>query len=807
MEPIRFIDLKNCTTSHKTQLSDGQREVLQLFYDSRTILNGSGGVFFALKSQRQDGHNFIPEVWEKGVSQWVISNEHWANWLNEKGEQNWILVPDVLSALQELAIWKRKKIEVPVVGITGSNGKTIVKEWLAQLIGPDKIICKSPGSFNSQIGVPISVWKLNATHDLGIFEAGVSRKGEMARLASIIQPTIGIFTHLGAAHAEGFGSEDEKLREKLILFSRSSTIICAQKWADRIKSALGHTATELLAWQWQKADKNWQLDFEGQQYSFELPFWDEASLENLGNAISACLYFQLSPNVIQERIAHLQQPEMRLSLKEGINENLLVDDSYTNDLSGLEAALQFAALQRKPNQNLSLILSDFEGAEGIENYLNEQIKNLLTTFRVDHIYTIGSQFEKTADLRYWRNYPNTESFLNNSGIAHIQHQVIVIKGARKFHFEQIPQHLQKKIHGTRLEINLEALVSNLNFYRSLLPAKTRIMAMVKALGYGSGGEEVARILQYHKVDYLAVAYADEGIYLREKGITVPIMVLNPMPEVFDLLIRYNLEPEIYSSDLLKEWIRISENKVLPPIHIKLDTGMHRLGFMAHEVPNLLDMLLSNRQIRIASIFSHLAGADEADLEDFTRSQLSQFENLSKTITSQFPFPILRHVLNSAGIVRYPEATYDMVRLGIGLYGIEVNAWYQNQLLPVSSLRTTISQVKFLEPPETVGYGRQGKLSGPSTIATIAIGYADGFRRAFSKGKVRVKVKGTWVPTIGNVCMDMTMINCTGLDVAEGDEVVIFDDAKSLLSLSQAAETIPYEILTGIGQRVKRIFFK
>lgn len=800
----------------QAEIYESQRPILQLFYDSRLIANGTGGLFFAFSGTKGDGHRFIPQVWEKGVNQWVISDPVWADWLHKKGGQNWILVEDVLETFQTITSNHRSSFLLPVIGITGSNGKTIVKEWLSQIIGSDYFICKSPKSFNSQIGVGLSVWNLGPGHNLGIFEAGISHSGEMEKLEKMIQPNLGILTSLGPAHEEGFASKKEKLKEKLSLFSKSDFLLMRKSLYIQYQGLISELGEKPLikTWEWEKGTNHGinNLNFRDQIFGFQLPFLDEASLENLGNAISMALYLDIKPETIQERLGMLSWPEMRLSLKEGINGNVLIDDSYTNDLAGLEAALQFATLQRKSEQALVLVVSDLQESLFSKEKLQLVLASLADSFRINSVLTIGAQFENAETLKAVKhtNFETTEALLQSGIYGRFNDAVFLIKGARSFGLEVLVKAWQKKVHGTRLEINLDAMVDNLNFYKSQLPKGTGIMAMVKALGYGSGGEEVARILEFHNVEYLAVAYADEGIKLRQAGIALPIMVMNPLPEALQSIVDFNLEPEIYGFRILDAWLQTIKSQKdisLPPIHIKIDTGMHRLGFFNSELEGLVEILLQNSDVKVATVFSHMAGADDPDLLDYSRLQIEKFEQASQFLREKLNQNFKRHLLNSAGILRFPDSTYDLVRLGIGLYGIEVNSWFQNQLQPVSVLKTTISQIKKLKAGETVGYGRQGKILKDSEIATVAIGYADGFRRDFSKGVAKVKIKDQWVPVIGNVCMDMTMVDVTGINAAEGDEVIIFEDANSLLKLSMAAETIPYEILTGIGARVKRIFYR
>lgn len=811
-----FRKIADLVQSLDKQIADEQRPVHQLLYDSRLISNGQGGLFFAFPGTKNDGHLYISDVAKKGVNQWIISDRSWAGQLEKQGDQNWILVADVLDAFQVIIAWHRGFFELPVIGITGSNGKTIVKEWLSQLIGFEYFVCKSPKSFNSQIGVGLSVWNLAVGHTLGLFEAGISRPGEMEKLERMIRPSIGIFTNLGTAHDDGFKSTDQKLDEKLLLFVACRQVVVQEELYNRFKERLlySHPTVDWLCWNWValKQPGKFQLHFQGKKTAFQLPFQDKASLENLGHAISTCLLLGVKPVDIQERLQSLSQPEMRLSIKEGQNGCTLIDDSYTNDLEGLEAALQFAGLQRKANQKLVVVLSAQEQRGISISQLSIRLLYLVSVFEVNELHTIGIptlKFPTEHSIKLFQ-YEEVSDLLRIGVLENLSDALILIKGSRKYALENVVKAWQKKVHGTRLEINLDALVHNLNFYKSQLPPKTGIMAMVKALGYGSGGEEIARLLQYHRVDYLAVAYADEGIKLRQEGISLPIMVMNPMPEAMPSLLIHNLQPEIYSFRTLEgylETIRVLKPETIPPVHIKIDTGMHRLGFFPEEVPSLIHKIKQHPEIQIETVFSHLAGADEEQHTDYTLLQLQRFEEACLLIQQGLNQSFKRHLVNSAGIIRFPRATFDLVRLGIGLYGIEVNSWYQNQLRPVSVLKTTVSQIKSLRSGETVGYSRKGKLLKDSTIATIALGYADGFSRDFSNGNGLVKIKNQWVPTVGNVCMDMTMVDVSGLDVEEGEEVTIFDDADSLLRLASAAHTISYEILTGIGHRVKRVFYR
>ena len=685
---------------------------------------------------------------------------------------------------------------------------------MSQLLESRFSICKNPKSFNSQIGVPVSVWNLKDSSNLGIFEAGISRPGEMEVLASVIQPTLGILTNLGSAHREGFQSEEEKYHEKLLLFRNASRLVLPEEFLLHhralIREVLPHT--ELLPWSWKKiSDGIFQLSFAGNSPEFRLPFRDQASLENLGNSISMALLLGLSAQEISQGLVSLNQPEMRLSIKAGRYENILVDDSYTNEPNGLEAALQFANLQRREGQAMVMILSDLEGFSGDPPLLQELIESKVSSHSVSQLITVGNQM---AGLSLQlpgghQHFLNLKMLMRELSIADFHSSVILVKGARRFGMEKLVQAWQEKVHGTYLEINLDSLIHNLNFYRSGLPSRTRTMAMVKALGYGSGEAEIARLLEFHKVDYLAVAYADEGVRLREAGIRMPIMVMNPTPDAMDAVFQFKLEPEIYSFRMLEAFEstrKSGRHKNTPSIHIKVDTGMHRLGFMPEEC-GMLSGKLQQSGVKVATVFSHLVGADDPALSEFSLQQIDRFRIFCSDLQANGIDGFSRHILNSAGILRFPEAAFEMVRLGIGLYGIEANGELQTQLKPVSRLKTIISQIKTLPAGSSVGYGRREFLQKESRVATIAIGYSDGFRRAFSAGAVKLRWNDLAFPVLGNVCMDMAMIDISGSSLQEGDEITIFETAEDVFMLARAANTIPYEILTGIGHRVKRIFFR
>ncbi len=792
-----------------------------LLTDSRQLVFAKQTLFFAIRGERHDGHAFVKSLYSQGVRQFVIEQKSVTDIFQKQLDelidaQIWV-VDSAIEALQLLAQRHRQKFNIPVIGITGSNGKTIVKEWLGQLLANDYVIARSPKSYNSQIGVPLSVWQLNDSHTLGIFEAGMSQPHEIEILERMIQPTIGIFTNIGSAHDEGFRSRKQKITEKLKLFVRCQKLIYCTDYQDigqeiqLILKAVNPTC-EFIGW---KSVISHGSSVVGRELSIQRPtsnrydvpfqtyFTDLASIENLTHCVVLMLELGIEPATIQQRINRLKPISMRLELKEGINNCVLIDDSYNNDLAGLTIALNFLN-QQQQRDHKTVILSDLLQTGQKENELYRQIANLIEPLNTQLI-AIGEAFARNAVL-FGSNtifYKTTADFLNNFQSKNFKDNLVLIKGARIFEFEKIVGLLQQKTHRTVLEINLDALAHNLNYYRSCVGSKTKIMAMVKAYAYGGGSVEIAQLLQFHRIDYLAVAYIDEGIALRQNGITLPIMVMNPSADSFSKLIDYQLEPEIYSHHVLDQWLPYGGK-----IHLKLDTGMHRLGFVESDLPMLISKLQSNPYLKVASIFSHLVGADEAQHNDFSKLQYERFTDWANQIETAVGYKPIRHILNSAGIVRFPEYALDMVRLGIGLYGVEVNKQAQDKLRQVGTLKTVISQIKYLKKDETVGYGRTGTIDHDTTIATIAIGYADGYDRRFGNGIGLLLVNGVLCPTVGKICMDMTMIDVSAVaDVREGSDVVVFGEDLPITTLAHNIGTIPYEILTGVGERVKRVFFK
>ena len=801
--------------------SDG--EVMFLLTDSRKLINAPGAVFFAIRGSRHDGHLFIKEAYAKGIRYFVVEEEDKAN-PESLPEAGILCVKNSVLALQQIAAHHRRQFSLPVMAITGSNGKTIVKEWLANLLSPHEHVVRSPKSFNSQIGVPLSVWQIAPQHSMGIFEAGISQTGEMQQLATVLHPQVGIFTNLGPAHNEGFASMEEKAREKALLFTTCHTIIYCLDYPEIFQVLqAGYPGKKLLGWsakdkkapvfiEKEPGKKGLSVRLSGAVAGvFELPFQDAASVENCLHCLVTYLALGYPEESLRKTLPHLHKVAMRLELKQGVNHSYIIDDTYNNDLAGLQVALDFMQQQKQPLSK-TIILSDILQTGAPDHQLYKQVSLLLRNYGIKRFIGIGPAINKAQQLFAAFTgssfYPDTESFLQSRPEQLIRNELVLIKGARPFGFEKIAQRLQQKVHGTVLEINLDALTHNLNFYRSKLKAGTKIMVMVKAFAYGSGSHEVAQLLQYQKVDYLAVAYTDEGVSLRQAGIELPIMVMNPAPESFDKLVEYRLEPEIYSLGMLEELIEwLKEEKQHIKAQLKLDTGMHRLGLETEEVSRASQLLQKNsKHLQLSGIFSHLAGADSEAFTYFSHEQAQLFIRNSTLLCQHLPYQPLRHLANSASILRFPEYHFDMVRLGIGLYGTEVNRQEQDALIPISTLKTTISQIKQIKKGETIGYSRSGKAEKDLQLATIAIGYADGFDRRFSKGVGKVLVNNQLAPVLGNVCMDMCMIDISGLEAREGDEVVIFGQGRSITELADSIGTIPYEILTNIGERVKRIFY-
>ena len=820
---MRFDELSSVLHGTLLQAYRAEQPIRHLLTDSRRGGTSPDALFFAIDGLHHDGHRFIPELYERGVRQFVVEKPV----SGDLPEANIIQVTHGITALQELAAAHRQRFTIPVIGLTGSNGKTIVKEWLHQLLSPHVAVAMSPKSYNSQIGVPLSVWQLNETHQLGIFEAGISRPGEMAKVARVIQPTVGVFTNLGPAHDEGFASRAQKIDEKVLLFAEAEKIIYRyEETAVREVLEKKYPEKQHITWsvhnhpsatyriQTQPEGVGTQLTVQSatSAQGLRLPFQDEASLENGLHCVVYVLSAGYDVRILQEGLPQLQRVSMRLELKQGINHCSLVDDSYSNDMASFQMALDFLNQQLQHNRK-TVILSDLLQTGQSEDQLYQDVRRLLEESRIDRLIGVGPQLvaatSRLASAAFsYEAYATTEQWLEQVALDSFSHENILIKGARTFAFEKIVRRLQQKIHGTVLEINLDAVMDNLNYYRSKLLPGVKVLGVVKAFAYGGSAFEIANLLQYHQIDYLAVAYVDEGITLRERGIRLPILVLNPSAESFAKMVIYQLEPELYSFRILQEFIRelpyLSE---VPPVHIKLDTGMHRLGFSPPEWDELCVILRQHPELRVASLFSHMVASDHTEHDEFTHQQVASFDRGCQRVIEALGYTPIRHVANTVGMLRFPDYQYDMVRLGGGLYGVDTWGADPYALRPVATLKTVVSQVKQLHAGDTVGYSRQGVIERDTQTATIAIGYADGFDRRFSNGRAKVKIRGQWVPTVGRVCMDMTMVDVTGLGAEEGDEVIVFEDQESLWQLAKPLESIPYEILTKVGERVKRVYYR
>jgi alanine racemase len=808
------------------------KEIDELLIDSRKIANADSALFIAIKGSHRDGHQFIADAYQKGVRVFLISE------MVEQGlypYASFLKVNDTVLALQQLATFHRNKFHFPVIGITGSNGKTIVKEWLFELLSEDYKIVRSPKSYNSQIGVPLSVWGIEDHHNLGIFEAGISQPGEMNRSEKILHPDIGIFTNIGEAHSEGFMNQRQKINEKLALFRQTKELIyckdhhelneCIVQYAHQVRN-MPDNPLRLFTWS-QKSDATLRIHsierelnisiikatYDGQDISISIPFIDHAYVEDAIHCWCILLLLKVDNAVIAERMLRLHAVAMRLQLLHGMDNCTIINDTYNSDLTSLQIALDFLEQQRQ-HPNKTVILSDMLQMGKPDGDLYEEVADLINQKNIHRIICIGPALykNKQAFRKYKKMrsifFKSTEELLKKLYMINFENEAILLKGARSFRFEKIEKLLEQKIHKTILEINLTAIRNNLNVYRNLLPAGVKTMAMVKAYSYGSGSYEIANLLQFDGIDYLTVAYVDEGVALRKAGITAPIMVMSPEAAAFDRMISWKLEPEIFSIESLQSFTKIANtfNEQHYPVHIKLDTGMHRLGFMRHELDDLITALKSNDATKVVSIFSHLAGSDEADFDGFTAEQASLFESMSQYLKDALDIHPLLHLVNSSGITRHPELYYDMVRLGIGMYGFDASNTIQSQLQHIGTLKTTIAQIKELSKGETVGYSRKGVITHQSKIATVSIGYADGYFRDFGNGVGYMLVNGQPARIIGSVCMDMCMLDISDIEnVNVGDEVIVFGSDLPVSTLAAWAKTIPYEIMTSISQRVNRIY--
>jgi len=781
-----------------------------------------------LYGPRRNGQTFIPDLYLRGVRNFIIYET-----LDPKDypDANFILVKNSLRALQQLAAFHRNQFDLPVVGITGSNGKTIVKEWLNQLLEDRFQIVRSPRSYNSQIGVPLSIWQMNERHDLALIEAGISLKNEMRILEEMIKPTLGVFTNIGVAHDQGFENTEAKILEKLELFKNSTALIFPADQKELGKIILAwhalHPALELVSIgkeddatiQIKKIEKqqghtDTTLKYKGQFITLEIGFEDNAAIQNALTSIGVMLYLKIPMNELQSRVNRLNPLAMRMELKTGINHSSVINDSYSADISSLTMALDFL-FQQKQHSKRTLILSDILETGRKPQSLYKEVAALLRKYPVDRLIGVGEQMAAAESL--FSNsgimerifFSSTESLLDVLPTLEFRDETILLKGARVFGFERIDQVLSLQVHETLLEVNLEAMAHNLKQYQQILQPSTKIMAMVKAFSYGTGGFEIARLLEFHKVDYLGVAFADEGISLRKAGIRLPIIVMNPEENALTPFIEWQLEPVIFSFRGLKAIYNLLKNEGAShfPIHIELETGLNRLGFSAEEIPELIERL-KEPVFRVQSVFSHLAASEEPQQDDFTQEQFEKYQSIAGRIRDSLGYPFIQHISNSAGLVRNPALQLDMVRLGIGLYGIDPASSGILDLKEVGTLKTTIAQIKRLAAGETVGYNRRGLADHPKKIGTLRLGYADGYPRSLGDGVGKVLYKGRLVPTIGSISMDMTMIDISEIsDAKEGDELIIFGNELSIAKLAYWAGTIAYDILAGISQRVKRVYFE
>jgi alanine racemase len=794
-----------------------------LLTDSRRLSLPEKSLFFAIKTKTNNGHKYIQELYNLRVRNFVVS-EMPAN-AASMPEANFLSVNDTLKALQQLAAHHRKRFSIPVIGITGSNGKTVVKEFLYQLLHNRFNIVRSPRSYNSQLGVPLSVWQMDEKHTLGIFEAGISQPDEMERLRAIIAPTIGILTGIGEAHQENFISMFQKCMEKLSLFADCESIIYNADnafIANCVESALlSHRAIA-----WSRVNSDAPLFVEsvrkgertteivcramGLSNTYTIPFTDDASIENVIHCLVLMLCIKPTSLRDTSEFMHLEPVDMRLDVKQGVRNCLLINDAYNSDINSLDIALDFMQSRRAGKKlKTTLILSDILQSGTLPKSLYKRVSDLVKRKKIERLIGIGRDLAEYAALFDMPKefYLTTDDFLASPAIKTFHDELILLKGSRRFHFERISEKIEKKVHETILEVNLDAIVHNFNHYRSLLKPETKIIAMVKAFGYGVGAGELAKTLQEYRCDCLAVALADEGAALRKEGISIPIIVMNPEQGSSNLLLDNLLEPEIYSFRLLRTMIRETERRGITsyPVHIKIDTGMHRLGFQPADIPEVCNLIKNQSGIAVRSVFSHLAGSDSAALDSFTEQQVETFRKAAGGLETGLGYKLFKHILNSAGIERMPRHQMDMVRLGIGLYGISAGGC--KELQNVVTLKTTILQIQHVPAGDTVGYSRAGRIAGDSRIAIIPIGYADGLNRHLGNGRGEVWINNRLCPTVGNICMDTTLIDVTDTDAREGDTVIIFGGQYPVVNLSDRLNTIPYEILTSISPRVKRIYFR
>jgi alanine racemase len=805
-----------------SSLQNPSAVISTLSIDSRKLVNKDNVLFFAIKGVNHDGHQYIPGLLEEGVRNFVVSDISFL----KTGVANIIYAPNVVKALQALASKHREAFSFPLLAITGSNGKTIIKEWLSELLKADYNVVKSPRSYNSQVGVPLSVWQIQSSHNIGVFEAGISMPGEMRKLERILRPDWGLFTNLGDAHSENFTNKYNKALEKAELFKNCSRIFY-RKDHELIHEVVTHVYpnTETVTWG-EGPENNLQVSigksyqdtkitgvYKGENLELTVPFMDKGSIENICHCWLICLEMGLDSAEIKKRIEQLSPIAMRLEVKRALNGSMLVNDVYNADLGSLEIALDVLNRQTEYSDRV-LILSDILQSGLTAEQLCDRLNVLIQRFNIQKFIGIGpvmQQMHAFLEAPSVRTFQDTESFLRSFHRFHFEKCALLVKGARPFRLERVCQRIEERVHETRMEINLNAVVNNLNHFRKQLTPNTKLMAMVKASSYGSGSIQIAKLLSFHRVDYLAVAYADEGIELRDAGVSLPIMVMSPEMKGFDQMVHNRLEPEIYNFKMLEAFRRNlndTEPELLPfPVHIMLDTGMKRLGFEEHEIEALAYELKATPGIRIASVLSHLAGADDAIHDSFTERQIQRFNEMYARLSEIIGYKPMKHILNSAGISRHPQAQFDMVRLGIGLYGVARTEDDRKKLEPVISLKSEIIQMKEVKAGESVGYGRQEIAAKNMITATVSLGYADGLARRLGNRRSYLLVNGNQAPIVGNICMDMCMIDITNIEAEVGTEVEVFGVHRSLTDFAKELDTIPYEVLTSVPPRVKRIYFQ
>ncbi len=799
-------------------------QIKTLLTDSRKLSNGEETLFFALETKNNDAHAFVKELYERGVRNFVVTKTmpEWDQFSNT----NFLKVKNSLWALQKIAAYHRSMFDIPVIGITGSNGKTIVKEWLYQLLDKNFNIVRSPRSYNSQIGVPLSVWQLDEQAELGIFEAGISMPDEMEYLEPVIRPTIGVLTKIGEAHQENFISLQQKCMEKLELFVNCNVFIYDED-NELVSRCVDMMVISQKSFSWSRKNRDAPLfissiekkesstsicySFLDFDYSFVIPFTDDASIENAINCLAVALYLHLPPSVISERMMQLEPVAMRLDVRRGKNDCLIINDTYNSDINSIKIALDFQQ-QRRMDRPLikTVILSDILQTGLSPRSLYKKVASMVEQGGIDKMIGIGPDITAHADLFSTKEksfYLSTDDFIRSGEWKRFHEELILLKGARKHHFEKISVLLEERIHETMLEVDLDAVVHNFNFYKSRLDPHLKLVCMVKANGYGAGAVEIAKTLQYHRCDYLAVAVAEEGIMLRKEGISLPVIVLNPEVNGFEELFSNDLEPEVYNFRILEAFIKEADRRGITnyPVHIKIDSGMHRLGFMPEQITELVHILNAQKGLKVRSVFSHLSASESWLFDEFTQRQMETFRHAADEIERALQYNVYKHILNSAGMERFSGTHWDMCRLGIGLYGVSASGL--KGLKNVCTLKTTILQIKEVSSNETIGYGRKEKLTRDARIATIRFGYADGLDRQFGNRKGKVLINGQYAPIVGNVCMDLCMVDVTDIHAREGDTVVLFGEGLSVVDLADSIGTIPYEILTSISPRVKRIYIK